>query len=126
VIALMTDSYLRLLSESSDGVLGFVRPFIIAIGIWVEAPLGSVIYRVVAVHLSHRVEEVAFVVLCFLFVDAVLKIVALTRNLFGHAVLRAAQASTEEAEERVTQLRGRRSNSRRRPLPLSPLLSPAA
>jgi hypothetical protein len=110
IIALMTDSYLRLLSEASDGVLGFVRPFIIAIGIQIGALLGAVIYRIVASHLPHRVEQIAFVVLCFLFVAAVLEVVALTRNLFGHAVLRAAQASTEEAEERVTKLRERRTN----------------
>jgi hypothetical protein len=61
-------------------------------------------------HLPQRVEQTAFVVLCFLFVAAVLAVVALTRNLFGHAVLRAAQASTEEAEERVTKLRERRTN----------------
>jgi hypothetical protein len=35
--------------------------------------------------------------------------VAPTRNLFVHAVIRAAQVSTEDAEERVTQLRDRRS-----------------
>lgn len=109
VIALMTDSYLRLLSDGRDGVLGFVRPFVIAIGVQIGALLGAVIYRIVAAHLPHRVEQVAFVILCYLFVAAVLEVVALTRNLFGHAVLRAAQVSTEDAEERVTQLRDRRS-----------------
>jgi hypothetical protein len=110
VIALMSDSYLRLLSENKDGVLVFVRPFIIAIGVQIGALLGAVIYRIVAVHLPHRVEEVAFVVLCFLFVAAVLEVVALTRNLFGHAILRAAQTATDEAEGQVTQIRERRSS----------------
>jgi hypothetical protein len=86
-----------------------LRRFIIAIGIQIGALLGAVIYRIVAVHLPHRTEQMAFVLLCFLFVYAVLEVVALTRNLFGHAVLRAAQASAEDGEGRVTQFRDRQS-----------------
>lgn len=68
VIALMTDAYLRLLNESRDGVLTFVRPFIITIGLQVTALIGAVAYRAAAPRAPHRLEEALFVGLSFLFV----------------------------------------------------------
>jgi hypothetical protein len=111
VITLMSDKYLRLLSTGS-GVIAFLRPFILAIGIQVGTLIGGVAYRAASDELPLRAEQVFFVALSFAFVFGVLEVVAITRNLLAHAVLRAEQVATEDAEQRVAQLPARRTQPR--------------
>jgi hypothetical protein len=98
VIALLSDRYLRLLNEAPEGVLVFLRPFIIAVGIQVGALLGAVAYRAGAAELSLRWEQVLFCAVSFLFVFGSLEVLAVTRNLLAHALLRAEQVKTEDLE----------------------------
>jgi len=109
VITLMSDDYMRVLRDPPDGVVAFLRPFMIAIGIQVGTLIGAVAYRAAADELPLRAEQVVFVALSFLFVFGVLEVVAITRNLLAHALLRSQQAATDDAEQRVAQLPKRRN-----------------
>src|SRR5271165_5823356 len=53
VIALMSDEYLRWLDDTESGVLGFLSPFMVSVGLQVGALIGSVLYRSIADHLPH-------------------------------------------------------------------------
>lgn len=98
VIALMSDSYLRLLRSGDGGVLSFVRPFIVTVGVQVAALIGGVAYRATATRMGHTGENAAFVLLSFVFVFGALDVVAITRNLFAHALLRERLSVVEESE----------------------------
>ena len=98
VITLLSERYARLLAEAQDGMLTFLRPLIIALGVQVWALLGLVAYRAAADEVRERFEHVAFVALSLLFVYGVLEILAIVRNLNGHALLLSQQARTEDVE----------------------------
>jgi hypothetical protein len=113
VIALLSDRYLLLLKEAPNGVIGFLRPFMLAVGFQIAALLVAVAYRAAASELPKRGEEIAFCAVSFLFVLGALEVVAVTRNLLAHALLRADQAEVEHLEEQgVRAMRDRRPGSR--------------
>lgn len=90
VVALMSDSYLRLLDESPTGLPGFLGPFMIALGLQVGGVLSSVGYRAFGPLLPEVLEPWLFGFITVLFVASALEIIVLARSVFMHARLRAA------------------------------------
>jgi hypothetical protein len=106
VIAIISDSYMRFLNETvSDGVLAFLRPFIIVLGVQIATILVAVFYRALAADVSERVENIAFVALLFLFVLSTLELIALARSLLAHGVARAELQQIESGDSTVKPLR---------------------
>lgn len=89
VIAVSSEEYTRALNETSKGVVGFYRPFIIAIGLEVWTILLAIAYRATAANLDSVVEGWLFRLLGFLIAFCVLDILAIGRNVLMHAVTRA-------------------------------------
>ncbi|MDZ8202080.1 hypothetical protein RZO50_11185 [Microbacterium sp. SSW1-59] len=100
VTSLLSDSYLRLLQASDSGVLGFLRPFMIAVGVQVATLLGAVGFAATAEFLPPGLEPWFFGVLSVLFVASCLEVVVLMRSVFMHALLRTKFAQTLENERR--------------------------
>lgn len=92
LIALMSDEYVRLLDKASDGVVAFMRPFMVAIGVQVTTIFLAIGYRATALDLDSKVEVLAFVVWAFLFTFAVSDVIALTRTIMLHGLTRARLA----------------------------------
>lgn len=88
VIALLADDYLRQLEETESGVVGFLRPFMISIGLQVGAFLAAIAYRAVAAHVSPKLEHWLFGIVTVLFLVAALDVVALARSVLMHGVAR--------------------------------------
>ncbi len=96
VVALLSEAYLRLLRSGSNGLLGFFRPFMLAIGLQVFTVIGTVVYLAVAGQIGvaspewlRNVEPWAFGVLAVCFVASCLELVVLTRSVLLHALLRS-------------------------------------
>jgi MFS family permease len=89
VIALMTDEYLRWLEDTDSGVIGFLSPFMVSVGLQVGTLLGAVLFRATASHLPLSAEKWFFGVISVLFFVAALDIVALARSILMHGVARA-------------------------------------
>jgi hypothetical protein len=89
LIALFSDEYVQLLSKANDGVIAFLRPFMIAIGTQVLTIFVTIGYRATARHLPPTVEHAAFVVWAFLFSYVLFDVVALTRSVMLHGLHRA-------------------------------------
>ncbi|MFS0866050.1 hypothetical protein AB3M83_01790 [Microbacterium sp. 179-B 1A2 NHS] len=94
VTSLLSDAYLRLLSTAGSGILAFLRPFMLAVGVQVATVIGSVLYVATATRLPPTLEAWLFGILCLFFVGSCLEIVVLTRSVFMHAQLRAQFAKT--------------------------------
>jgi hypothetical protein len=99
VVMLLSDSHLRWLNEAPGGVKAFLTPFVFATGLQVGTILGSVIYRAAGSVLPSSAEKAVFVVLSFLFVYALLDVVALARNLVAHGLVRSGSAGLEDLDE---------------------------
>jgi len=97
VITVSTDDYVRLLSKTSSGVVGFYRPFIIAIGCEVWTILLLLTYRVAAAAMGEGAEAWMFRLVGFLVVFSVLDILAVGRTVLMHATTRARIVDTEES-----------------------------
>lgn len=89
VIAVSSDDYVRLLSKTSSGVVGFYRPFIIAIGFEVWTILLVLTYRASAGEIAAGAEAWMFRLVGFLVVFCVLDILAVGRTVLMHATTRA-------------------------------------
>ena len=96
VVALLSESYLRLLRSGPNGLLGFFRPFMLAIGLQVFTVIGTVVYLSVAPRIEpgypdwlRAAELGAFAVLAVCFVASCLELVVLTRSVLMHALLRS-------------------------------------
>lgn len=89
VIAVSTDQYVRLLSKTASGLIGFYRPFIIAIGVQVWTILIVIAYRAIAGEASEEAEGWVFRLVGFLVVFSLLDILAVGRNVLMHATTRA-------------------------------------
>lgn len=89
VIALLSDDYLKWLDSSDSGIVGFLSPFLISIGLQVGSVLSTVIYRALADQVPAAVEHWAFGVACVLFSVAILDVVALARSVLMHGVARS-------------------------------------
>ena len=89
VITLMTDDYLRWLDETESGIVGFLSPFMVSVGLQVGALLGAVLYRATVSHLPPLAGKWCFGIISVLFFTAALDIVALARSVLMHGVARA-------------------------------------
>jgi MFS family permease len=98
VIGLLSDDYLRSLSDTHSGVIGFLRPFMVSVGYQVGALLGAVLYRATATHLPRTAEKWAFGVISVLFFVATLDVVSLARSVLMHGVARAESLKTTDIE----------------------------
>jgi hypothetical protein len=105
VASLLSEDYLRLLRSGDSGVLGFFRPFMITIGIQVATVLGSVCYVAVA-RLLFQFEPWVFGAVSVLFVASCLEIVALTRSVLMHALLRSRFSEVSDIEAERERRRG--------------------
>lgn len=93
VIAFLSDDYLRELEGTSEGVVAFLRPFVIATGLQVAVVAGVVLYRGAASEVPHLVECTAFLVLTMLFMTALFDVLALARTVMFHGIARARRAA---------------------------------
>lgn len=116
VVSLLSSEYLRLLQSSDSGILGFFRPFVIAIGFQVFSILSTVFYLAFVGMLPADPESVpAFIepwifgLISVLFVGSCLELVVLTRSVLLHAKLRSrvAEVIELEAEKQRKQRNGR-------------------
>lgn len=98
VTSLLSDAYLRLLAESDHGILGFLRPFMLTIGVQVATVLGAVSYVSLASLIPPPVEPWLFGLLAILFAASCLDVVVLMRSVFMHALLRTRFAQVVENE----------------------------
>lgn len=110
VVALFTTEYLRFLDEdgSGDGVIEFLSPFMIAIGLQIGVLLGAVAYGAGASHIPDKVEAWWFGTVTTLFLIAALDVIALARSVVMHGVARAklkTLAVTDIDERRAEQRR---------------------
>lgn len=98
VTSLLSRDYLRLLQSSTDGVLAFFRPFMIAVGIQVSTVVSSLLYIAFAKILPTAVEPWGFGIVAVLFFLSCFEVVALTRTVLLHALLRARFSEVVQAE----------------------------
>jgi MFS family permease len=96
VIALLSDDYLRWLEKTEAGVIGFLSPFMVSIGLQVATLIGAVIYLAIADHLPRTAAEWFFGVVSVLFFTAALDVVALARSVLMHGVARARRLQVTE------------------------------
>lgn len=96
VVSLLSDTYLRLLRSGQSGVIGFFRPFMLAIGLQVFTVIATVTYLAVASQLTDVMPPWLFVaepwvfgLLAVCFVGSCLELVVLTRSVLLHALLRS-------------------------------------
>ena len=92
VITISNDDYMRLLNRSSVGVVGFYRPFILAIGVQISTILLLISYRAMARDVEPSIEEWTFRIVTIMFIFSLLDLVALARNLLMHAITRGMQS----------------------------------
>lgn len=95
VIAFLSDAYLRELNGTTEGVVAFLRPFMIATGLQVAVLACVVVYRGLAPEIPTIVEKVGFVVLTMLFMAALFDVVALARSVMLHGIARASRAGKD-------------------------------
>jgi hypothetical protein len=104
LIALMSDDYIKLLDKAEGGIIAFLRPFMIAVGMQVSAIFVTFVYRAGATDLDGKVEVGIFLAWAFLFAFVVADVLALTRSIMLHGVNRARLAHVPE-DARVRSLR---------------------
>ena len=89
VIVLSSDDYLQWPEETDSGVIGFLSPSTVSVGLQVGALITSILYRSTADYLPHTAEKWFFGVVSVLFFIAALGVVALARSVLMHGVARA-------------------------------------
>lgn len=97
VASLLSDSYLRLLDSTETGVLGFFRPFLIAVGVQITTVVGSLLYVALGPLAPAIIEPWLFGAVSVLFFASCFEVVVLTRSVLMHALLRSKFAKTIEA-----------------------------
>jgi hypothetical protein len=98
VIALMSDDYIRWLQDTDSGVAGFLRPFMISVGLQLGTLIGVVVYRAIADQLPRTAELWFFGVVSVLFFVAALDIISLARSVLLHGVARARGLQVQDLE----------------------------
>jgi MFS family permease len=99
VIGLLSDQYLRWLEQTESGILGFLSPFMISVGLQVGALVSAILYRALAAHVPREARDWAFGIVSVLFFVAVLDVVALARSVLMHGVARAEGLKITDFEE---------------------------
>lgn len=97
-ISLFSDSYLRTMSETRGGVMSYLRPFVLAIGVQVGAVISTVWYLAAAMKLTPAWEGIFFGLAVGLGLWSLLFLVALMRIVVSHALLRAVQSAVDDGE----------------------------
>jgi hypothetical protein len=87
VATMMSEDTVRWLSSDS-GIMPFFAPWVVAVGLQILTILLAVAYRATALLLPPPAEAVWFVVLCILFVYAMADVLALTRTVVAHSIVR--------------------------------------
>ena len=98
VTSLLSDTYLRLLKASDSGILDFLRPFMLAVGVQVATLISAVFYSALAPSIPAALEPWLFGVIAVLFCASCLEIIVLTRSVFMHAQLRTRFAEVLELD----------------------------
>lgn len=97
VVSLPSKSYLRMLEETEEGGMRrFLDPFLVAVGVQTVLFLAALAFRLFANNVAWWIEHVAFYILGFLFVFALLDVAALARQLVRHGILRAVDATLSD------------------------------
>lgn len=107
VVALMSDAYLQQLRGTSGGVLAFLSPFMVVIGLQVGTILAVVGYRAFSGLATAQAEHWLFGVITVLFAVSTLEVVALARNVLMHGLARGRL-------EQVTNLSAERESRQKR------------
>lgn len=114
LVTLWSAEYVKLISSVEGGVMNFLRPFMIGIGVNAMALACMVAYRAVAVDVNSGVEGSLFVASAFFFSFALADVVAIGRNMMMHARMRAEQLQVlEGGEGRVAPIDKRAGDSRK-------------
>lgn len=101
VIGMFSDRYLLLLHKGPNGVIGFLRPFFVAIGVLVATIVVTIAYRACGTLVYSKIEVGLWLVNCFLFVYAMTDIVEVARTVIAHGVTRAEDLATDESGNNV-------------------------
>lgn len=88
VVSLLSDSYLLFLSQSSEGFLPFMAPFMAGVAVQILAIGCALVYRVAA-PLNPRCEPWMFTVVTVVFTYALFDVISLAKTVVAHAVTRA-------------------------------------
>jgi MFS family permease len=91
VIALFSDNHLRWLEQTDSGVIGFLSPFMVSIGLQVATLVAAVVFRAIDDQLPRVAEHWYFGVVSVLFFVAALDVIALARSVLMHGVARARE-----------------------------------
>lgn len=105
VVALMSDAYMRHLRTATGGVLAFLGPFMLVIGLQVGTLLLTVGYRAFSAELPTEAEHWFFGVVTTLFAVSSLEVVALARSVLMHGLARSRfeeVANLDTARQRKT------------------------
>lgn len=89
VVAFLSDSYLKHLDASKNGILAFLDPFMFLIGLQVGSLLLVIGYRAFAKSVPELVENIGFMLITVLFLVSTLEIISLVRSVMLHGVARA-------------------------------------
>lgn len=101
VVALMSDDYLRQLNDAKGGLLDFLSPFMLVIGLQVGTLVGTVGFRAFAERMPTTAGNWAFGVVTVLFVISTLEVISLGRNVLMHGLARGRlQEITDLGSER--------------------------
>lgn len=99
IVALMSESYVKLLAQSDSGITNFLGPFTLAIGLQISALITTVAYRAFAPLVPPDLEPWFFGLASVLFVNSCLEMIVLARNVSLHARLRAKFGRVTSLEE---------------------------
>ena len=99
VVSLFSDSYVRALAGES-GIVSFLRPFVVAIGLQLATVLLCVAYRSVATVAPSKVEVGMYVACTLLFLFAIFDVLAVTRTVAKHGLTRALAIEVDDLENR--------------------------
>lgn len=105
VASLLSETYLRLLRAGDSGILGFFRPFMLAIGIQVATIITAVVFNALGSRIPGTWELVAFGAVSVLFFSSCFEIVVLTRSVLMHALLRSRLGEVTDFEAERTRKR---------------------
>lgn len=98
LIALFSDDYVRALDKVEGGVISFMRPFMLALGLQVTTVLLTLAYRAGAAHLPSKGEVGLFLCWAFLLTYVIADVVALGRTVTMHGLARARQLRSVESQ----------------------------
>jgi len=97
VMGFMSESYVRWLNRGDPGIVPFLAPFVVAIGLQVGTLVAVIAYRALANHLDPAVEKWSFGIVSVLVAYVLVDIVSLAKLLLAHGITRARAISIDDA-----------------------------